>query len=349
MEHPQHWVRVDGHSPHLGRRGGPISVWGWSSESDADAERVGRERLAETLARIEREGRLPSGHGYYPRTPLREPVLEEVAGASGHRVGVVTRNRMGCEVLCTDALLVADVDVPELEERTPVRTPRRRSAVRPGGGVGGFLRRLVLGRPDPAPATAGAQDAAGLDAPPDAGAPGSGYTAYPDDADAGTRVSATGPRGPSVAECLAAEPAWEFARRHPDLGVRVYRTAAGLRVVVTGAGVPPSSPRAREILTELRSDPLYVELCATHDSYRARLTPKPFRTGTDALPVRWPCADDEEERRYLRWVDDYDARAAEYAVCRLVSASGPVPGEDEQRLVTLHDERTRVAEHLPLA
>ena len=137
----------------------------------------------------------------------------------------------------------------------------------------------------------------------------------------------------SVAESLACEPVWEFARRHPDLGVRVYRTAAGLRVIVTGAAAPPSSDRARELLTELGSDPLYVELCATHDSYRARLTPKPFRVGERALAVSWPFADDAARSAYEEWVSEYDGRASGHAVCRLVSASGPVPGPDEQRLV----------------
>ena len=351
MELPQHWVSVDGFSPHLGRRGGSIAVWGWSTESDADAERVARERLAETLARIEREGRLPDSRGYYPRMPLREPVLEEVHGEGDRVVGVVTRNRMGCEVLCTDLLLIADVDVPELEEERHTAVRRAPTADR-GRGVAGFLRRLVLGRPDPTPMAPAGEDAAGLDEPAAAPEPvhaSTGYEAYPTDPESGTRVTAIGPGGPSVAECLAAEPAWEFARRHPDLGVRVYRTSAGLRVVVTGAGVPPSSPRAREILTELRSDPLYVELCATHDSYRARLTPKPFRIEQPPLGVRWPCADEAAERAYLHWVDDYDRRAVEFSTCRLVSASGPVPGADEQALVELHDERTGVGERLPLA
>ncbi|GGL45685.1 hypothetical protein H9L10_11905 [Phycicoccus endophyticus] len=345
MEVPQHWVRVEGFSPHLGRRGGTIAVWGWSAESDADAEEVGRSRLAETLARIEREGRLPPGHGYYPRTPLREPVLDEVRSPAGDLLGVVTRNRMGCEVLCTDRLLIADIDVPELLE--DVRPARRRG--RAGGGVTAFLRRLVLGREDPTPMTPSGEDASGLDHPAAAPDQPGGYTAYPADPGEGARVTATGPRGPSVADCLAAEPAWEFARAHPGLGVRVYRTAAGLRVLVTGAGLSPSSPQARRLLTELRSDPLYVELCATHDSYRARLTPKPFRVGVDSLAVRWPCSGPEEERRFLRWVDGYESVAGDYAVCRLVSASGPVPDAHEQALVELHDSSTGVGERLPLA
>ena len=116
MELPQHWVTAEGFSPHLGQGGGTLTVWGWSSVSAADAQRVADERLAQALERVAREGRLPRGHGYYPRMPLREPVLEEVDAASGALLGVVTRNRMGCEVLCTDLLFIADVDVPELEE-----------------------------------------------------------------------------------------------------------------------------------------------------------------------------------------------------------------------------------------
>ena len=158
------------------------------------------------------------------------------------------------------------------------------------------------------------------------------------------------PGDTSVAESLACEPVWEFARRHPDLGVRVYRTAAGLRVLVTGAAAPPSSDRARELLTELGSDPLYVELCATHDSYRARLTPKPFRVGARAPSGSWPFADESARRRYEEWVAEYDGAALGASRCAGWSARrGPDPGPDEQRLVALHDARCRVGERLPLA
>ena len=336
MELPQHWTTVDGFSPHLGDHGGTLTVWGWSTESEADAERVARERLAEALARIAVEGRLPPGRGYYPRMPLREPVLEEVEAGSGALLGVVTRNRMGCEVLCTDILFVADVDVPGLED-VPARRPgsgagsalASRLGVRGGEGVGGFLRRLLSGDPAPTPMTPTDE--------PDADAAGD------------PQLAPIRPHGISAAESLACEPVWEFAQRHPELGVRVYRTAAGLRVLVTGASAPPASDRARALLTELGSDSLYVELCTTHDSYRARLTPKPFRIGQKALAVPWPFADDAARAATEEWVSEYDARAAGYAVCRLVSASGPVPGPDEQRLVALHDARCRVGERLPLA
>ena len=99
-----------------------------------------RGAAASALERVAREGRLPTGHGYYPRVPLREPVLEEVEAASGAVIGLVTRNRMGCEVLCTDLLLIADVDVPELEDLTARRPgpgqPTRSPARRLGAGAG---------------------------------------------------------------------------------------------------------------------------------------------------------------------------------------------------------------------
>ena len=348
MHLPQHWATASGHSPNLGKEGGTLTVWGWSSDSAADAARVAEQRLAEALDRVAREGGLPPGHGYYPRVPLREPVLEEVVAGSGALLGIVTRNRMGCEVLCTDLLFIADVDVPELEDATARRAgaadvggaassvgsaveatiaPRRRS------GFGGFLRRLVSGEPAPTPM-----------------APTSGCDAGAADAgDAGPVVASPRHGETSVAESLACEPVWEFARRHPELGVRIYRTAAGLRVLVTGADARPSSERARALLTELGSDPLYVELCGTHDSYRARLTPKPFRVGARASSVSWPFAYDSACAAHEEWVSEYDGRASGHAVCRLVSVCGPEAGPDEQRLVALHDARCRVGERLPLA
>lgn len=345
MELPQHWVKAERFSAGLGQRGGVLSVWGWSSESEDDARLLARARLTEALGRVALERGSTDANGYYPRMPLREPVLERVESGSGALMGVVTRNRMGCEVLCTDLLFIADIDVPGLEEESREHSDDLRdrgaqpaSGIRPAlgasseGGVGRrirrFLQRAVTGDPSPTPMTLGdhSGDAAG--------------------SSTGEAGAASGPSDTEVAAC---EPVWDFAGRHPDLGVRLYRTAAGLRVLLVGAGVAPGSDRARELLTELGSDPLYVELCRTHDSYRARLTPKPYRVGVDALPVRWPYGDDRTRSIAADWVVDYDAAASGHAVCRLVSASGAVPGPDEQRLVSLHDRRCRTGEDLPLA
>lgn len=338
MQLPQHWAQASGFSPHLGAAGGELVVWGWSETSVFDAEGVARLRLAEALERIAVEGRLPDGRGYYPRMPLREPVLEEVLSSAGQRLGAVTRNRMGCEVLCTDMLFIADVDVPELAGDDDVGGGGTASGGGGRGASGGGLLarvwRLVSGDPDPTPMTGTPQDSRPQGSSPQ---------------DVVRASDLPSPTDEGSVERRACEPVWAFAQRHPELGVRLYRTAAGLRVIVTGAQAPPMSERARELLTELGSDPLYVELCATHDSYRGRLTPKPFRVGFSAPYWRWPFADEQARQGHEQWVAEYREKADGSAVCRLVSASGAIPNVDEQRLVALHDARCRVGSGLPLA
>jgi hypothetical protein len=258
MELPQHWVTAEGYSRHLGSGGAMLTVWGWSTQSPTDAARVAEERLVQALERVAREGGLPPGHGYYPRMPLREPVLEEVEAASGAVLGVVTRNRMGCEVLCTDLLFIADVDVPGLEDTTARggrpgdgsgaagdggSLPRRR----PRTGVGGFLRRLLWGDPAPTPMTPGE---------------------VADDEAADPAPASPRPGGTSVAECLACEPLWEFARRHPELG---------------GSGLPHRPPGSASSSREWRHPPARTGRARCSPSWgrtRSTSTCAPLTTAT---------------------------------------------------------------------
>jgi hypothetical protein len=257
--------------------------------STADALDVAHQQLRAALSRV---GLGPRVGGYYPRTPLREPILDELI-VEGEQALAVTRNRYGAEVLNTDRVLIADVDLPAT----------------PGPPAGGLLRRLFRRR-------------AAEPGPP--------------------------PEPPAVLERLAAIGAWAAA--NPWFGVIVYRTASGLRVFVTGVEEPTSSARGGEILAELGADPIYRELCRAHGSFRARLTPKPWRLpGISAPRERWPFADDHTERRFQRWLARYEAAAAGYAVCRLLDVHGPAPSTLDEHIIRLHDERTRVGVPLPLA
>ncbi len=139
----------------------------------------------------------------------------------------------------------------------------------------------------------------------------------------------------------------DFCARHPELGIRTYRTRNGFRLLLTGTGAGPGSARARELMEELRSDRLYMTLCRVHDSYRARLTPKPWRVGVRRPPVGGPWSADAA--RYRRWVEAYDAASREVAVCRLIGTAGPGPDHTEQQLVDLHDRAVRADSGLPLA
>jgi hypothetical protein len=261
-------------------------VWGWSMSSTAEASTVARERLGSILANLRSNTRAES---YYPRVPLREPILDEL-DIDGEQFLVITRNRYGAEILNTDRLLIADIDLPELER--PAR-----------------VRRWPFRRPAPTPSS--------VEPAP-------------------------------VVERLGQLASW--AQANPAVGVVVYRTASGLRVFVTGLAEPASSAGSDRILTELGADPIYRELCRTHGTFRARLTPKPWRLPRMRAPLgRWPFESDRVEARFYRWLADYDSASREYAVCRRLVALGPAPSTLEAQIIQRHDDRTRVTTVLPLA
>lgn len=140
---------------------------------------------------------------------------------------------------------------------------------------------------------------------------------------------------------LAEAPAWR------GLAARVYRTAAGFRILVQADGLAPGNARFRALARALDADPLYVDLCGKQGCWRARLTPKPRRAGVKRPPAgtRFPRAP-EAEPAFAAWVSDYAAASDAYAVCRPVATVGRFV---ETPAVRLHDDRTRCASSLPLA
>lgn len=149
-------------------------------------------------------------------------------------------------------------------------------------------------------------------------------------------------------EATARIEAWIAAT--PGSALRLYRTRAGLRALVTHAPIDPLSDRAKAALEAMGADPLYRRLCESQRSFRARLTPKPWRCGVAPPYPTWPARDAAHAAALTRWVEAYEARADRYAVCRLrgVFGSGAVAPEIAP-LLALHDRRTRVASDLPLA
>lgn len=141
----------------------------------------------------------------------------------------------------------------------------------------------------------------------------------------------------------------QFARERTHLGVHVYQTAAGFRVLITGVHTPPDSEYATEILAALASDPLYARLCAVHRNYRARLTPKPWRSGMRSLALQWPWADAQVEQEAAKWVDRYEQRTADYAVCRLIRRGDTAPSPAEAQVLQVHDEYVLGPADRPLA
>jgi hypothetical protein len=115
----------------------------------------------------------------------------------------------------------------------------------------------------------------------------------------------------------------QVARDRGDFGVRLYRTAAGFRVLATSRTFDPTSEATISLLNAFGSDPLYVRMCRGQECFRARLTPKHWRCGADSPPSRFPWRSEDEELEYRRWETDYHKSAHDFTTCELVGEFGP--------------------------
>jgi hypothetical protein len=138
------------------------------------------------------------------------------------------------------------------------------------------------------------------------------------------------------------------AGRH-GFSLRLYQTAAGYRVMVTNRRIQGGGDEAEAILNEFGSDPLYMRLCRTQQSFRARLTPKPWRAELRKPPVKFPFEDAGAAAGFRRWEDEYTAGIARYATCRLINTVGEEVDSGFAGLIEYHDRETKAASSLPLA
>ncbi len=132
---------------------------------------------------------------------------------------------------------------------------------------------------------------------------------------------------------------------HPDLAFRVYRTPAGARYLCVSRRFDPRSAETAALLNELGSDPKYVLLCRVQNTFRARLTPKPWRAGhrpMDLVGRRDIKRGDLE--RFLRKLEKY--AAAHYE--RTVGSAGLTLPELVP-LIDYHDLWCQAASGHPLA
>jgi hypothetical protein len=141
-----------------------------------------------------------------------------------------------------------------------------------------------------------------------------------------------------------------WANSHADVGLRVYRTAAGLRCLITNQIFEPTRSDALDILRAFESDPVYVRLCQAQDCFRARLTPKPWRCNIAPPPWRYPWDNADAEINSRVWERHYDQTSRSYAVCQLVKQFGPHEVHPNVApILTLHDRFTSVEDQRPLA
>jgi hypothetical protein len=321
---PRFWSRAESQATTPDGKRVEFHVWRGSRSSPAEAETLAREAVGRIAGRIQRGEGFPERYSYGDR-PLREEVVREFPGATDEAPdAALTRNSYGALVLNAARVFFIDVDVPQ----SGASAPRASS---PGGSLQADVVAKVVGMLPPALRSIAEMFLPSSPQPQPAAQPAS------------TPSAATGATGPALDRLR------RWVAEHPEWRVRVYRTHAGLRYLVTHALFSPADAEAQAAMTALGSDPQYIRLCRAQKSFRARLTPKPWRVGMEKPPVRFPYQGDDE-RRMREWEGRY-ARASEgYATCELLEEVGGGADHPEiTPLLRLHDEHTRVGSGLPLA
>ena len=132
---------------------------------------------------------------------------------------------------------------------------------------------------------------------------------------------------------------------------RVYRTAAGFRAIAVDREFDPAGKEAQDLMKATGTDPHFIRLCLAQKSFRARLTPKPWRCDLKPPPGEYPREDPEMQRSFGEWLAEYEAVSKRYATCRYLETVGRAAMVDttSEDLVSLHDRFTRATESLPLA
>jgi hypothetical protein len=306
-----------------------IRRWGWSDESQAAAQThaeqrardaLERKRAGEDVHRREQKVAYNGADGF----PIREEIVER------HGETVVTRNGYGALCLNTPNVLFLDIDFPEL------------------GGK--YLWLLLLAFPVPVAVW---------------------YFA-------GTKIGAfmafvfalwfvvwlvewlvrrdLRNRDPYAEhERAALARVTKFVNARPDWEVRVYRTPVGLRVLVTHRTFDPNEPEVLACFRALRVDKLYARMCRMQKCFRARVSPKPWRTGVHSLrrvrprPGLWPLTGAKLAAR-AEWVTEYNTACAGFASCRYLDTlgrGGVCPAA--RPVLELHDRLCKANSNLPLA
>lgn len=131
----------------------------------------------------------------------------------------------------------------------------------------------------------------------------------------------------------------QWYENHTDFTLRVYRTKAGFRLLVSHTLFDPESPLVTKIMEELACDNRYRRLCAIQSCFRARLTPKYYRIRLERPPGRYPWQSAQEELLQRDWELAYHQKIKDYDVCILIEILGDAPPHPEAQIIMdIHDK-----------
>ena len=322
---PQFWAEAHIHH-RAGNKRITVRRYGWSDESQAEAQTLADTRAREALQRIE------SGEKLRRREPKVAyngadgvPIREEILRREG--TAVITRNLYGAHCLNTPNVLFADVDFT-------TATPPKLTAITIlvcvclAGWFGWNTHSFKLGLFATVVALFAATVAAGV---------------------LHRLLLLLG----GSTEKSARRRIETFIARHRGWRLRLYRTPAGFRVLAMHRTFDPSEPEVGKFFRALHTDPVYVRMCMNQRCFRARLTAKPWRIGITehmrpSLGV-WPIKPEHMPKR-REWIENYERIAAGYASCRFDGELGDggidISAAAVQRL---HDKLSQSNAKLPLA
>jgi hypothetical protein len=133
--------------------------------------------------------------------------------------------------------------------------------------------------------------------------------------------------------------------KYQGLGFRLYETAQGARVIVSGRDFDARDDATMDLMKEFNCDPLYALLCQKQGCFRARLTPKPYRIKMRGYKVRFPR---EADPALDQWVSTYERESYNFSVCKFIEqVGGDSPFSND--VIQLHDELTKANTNLKLA
>jgi hypothetical protein len=130
---------------------------------------------------------------------------------------------------------------------------------------------------------------------------------------------------------------------------RIYRTRAGYRVLASDLFLDPREASTQGFLAAFDADPFFTKLCGLQGSFRARLTPKPWRCGCPLPPGRHP-REAGAASGFAAWLAAYETASDRFASCKYLESIGPGRTSSEARaIVEEHDRVSRALSDLPLA
>src|SRR5687768_3784857 len=228
---PRYWSRAESTATTPAGKFVRFHVWRGSRSSPAEAQTLAQEAVGRVAERIRSGAGFPERYAYGDR-PLREEVISEFAGgAAGATVdapeAAITRNSYGALVLNAARAFFIDVDVDASDRPQPTGSSSSSAA---GADPMAAARELV----DALPLPGGVKSILG-------GLFGSKPAARP-------AAPPPPPPAPSDPASAAMDRLRRWVASHPEWRVRVYRTSAGLRYLVTHDVFSPTDPAAQQAM-----------------------------------------------------------------------------------------------------